>query len=69
MTGHTKDSQRIRTEDMDIATVSPGYKIYIPRPVREALGIRPGEQVQVACDGDQIRVVPLREHEAAASTR
>jgi AbrB family looped-hinge helix DNA binding protein len=54
---------------MDIATVSPGYKIYIPRPVREALGIRPGEQVQVACDGDQIRVVPLREHEAAASTR
>jgi AbrB family looped-hinge helix DNA binding protein len=48
---------------MGTTTVSPGYKIYIPRPVREALGIRPGEQVAVEQDGDHIRVVPLREQE------
>jgi AbrB family looped-hinge helix DNA binding protein len=54
---------------MDVATVSPGYKVYIPRAVRETLGIRPGEQVQVACDGDQIRVVPLREKKPVQAAR
>jgi AbrB family looped-hinge helix DNA binding protein len=67
MTPTTNTVEKVEEQEatqMDIATVSPGYKVYIPRHVREALGLHPGEQVAVRQDGDQIRVVPLREQKS-----
>ncbi|MBI4277363.1 MAG: AbrB/MazE/SpoVT family DNA-binding domain-containing protein, partial [Armatimonadetes bacterium] len=32
---------------MDTSTVSPKYQVVIPLRVRRALGIRPGQKVQV----------------------
>ncbi|MBM4046014.1 MAG: AbrB/MazE/SpoVT family DNA-binding domain-containing protein, partial [Planctomycetes bacterium] len=32
---------------METVTVSPKYQVVIPRAIREALGIRPGQKVQV----------------------
>jgi AbrB family looped-hinge helix DNA binding protein len=41
-------------------TVSPKFQVVIPLEVRRALGIRPGEQLQVFSYGDRIELVPVR---------
>ena len=45
---------------MYTVTVSPKYQVVIPQSVREALGIRPGEKVQVMQYGDRIEYIPVR---------
>lgn len=45
---------------MEIVTVSPKYQVVIPRSVRERLGIRPGQQVQVIPYEDRIEFIPVR---------
>lgn len=45
---------------METVTVSSKYQLVIPRAVRERLGIRPGQRVQVIAYGDRIEVVPVR---------
>ena len=45
---------------MTTATVSPKYQVVIPREVRELLGLRPGEKVQVFPYQDRIELIPLR---------
>ena len=45
---------------MTTVTVSPKYQVVIPREVREALNIRPGEKVQVFQYGDRIEFIPVR---------
>jgi AbrB family looped-hinge helix DNA binding protein len=45
---------------MQIVTVSPKYQIVIPRQVREALGIEPGQKVQVIAYQNRIQLVPVR---------
>jgi len=45
---------------MDAVTVSPKFQVVIPRRVRERMGIRPGERLQVICFDDRIELVPLR---------
>jgi AbrB family looped-hinge helix DNA binding protein len=40
--------------------VSPKYQVVIPRDVRESLGLRSGEKVQVFQYGDRIEFVPVR---------
>ncbi len=45
---------------MDSVTVSPKFQIVIPRAVREALGIRPGQKVQVIRYRDRVELIPLR---------
>ena len=45
---------------METATVSPKYQIVIPRAIRDALDIRPGQKVQVIQYGDRIELIPLR---------
>ena len=40
--------------------MSPKYQVVIPRKVREQLGIRPGQRVQVFLYGDRIEFVPLK---------
>ena len=43
---------------MDTVTVSSKYQIVIPKEVREAMSIRPGQKFRVIPSGDLIRLVP-----------
>lgn len=45
---------------METVTVSPKYQVVIPRSVRERLGIRPGQSMQVIAYEDRIEVIPVR---------
>lgn len=45
---------------METVTVSPKYQIVIPRRVREALGIEPGQKVQVIAYQNRIELVLVR---------
>jgi AbrB family looped-hinge helix DNA binding protein len=44
---------------MDTVTVSPKFQVVIPRRIREALGIRPGQKVQAIRYGNRIELVPV----------
>ena len=46
---------------MQQVKVSPKFQVVIPKPVREFLGIRPGQRLQVVPYGDRIELVPVRE--------
>jgi len=45
---------------METITISPKYQIVIPRMVREALGIKPGQKVQVLQYQNRIEFIPLK---------
>ena len=45
---------------MTTVTVSPKYQVVIPQEVREALGIRPGQKVQVLAYEGRVEFIPLR---------
>ena len=44
---------------MESATVSTKFQVVIPRKVREALGIKPGQKVQVIPYEGRIELIPL----------
>jgi AbrB family looped-hinge helix DNA binding protein len=45
---------------MEIVTVSPKFQVVIPLALRRALGIKPGQKVEVReCEG-RIELVPLK---------
>jgi len=44
---------------MDTVTISPKYQVVIPRGIREALGLRPGQKVQAIGYGDRVELVPI----------
>jgi len=45
---------------MDTVTVSPKYRVVIPLAVREALGIRPWQRIQVMVYENRIECIPVR---------
>ncbi|MCR4407161.1 MAG: AbrB/MazE/SpoVT family DNA-binding domain-containing protein [Anaerolineae bacterium] len=45
---------------METVTVSPKFQVVIPRAIRDSLGIRPGQKVQVIQYGDRIELIPVR---------
>jgi AbrB family looped-hinge helix DNA binding protein len=45
---------------MKTVTLSPKYQVVIPKPIREALKLRPGQQVQVILYQDRIELIPVR---------
>jgi AbrB family looped-hinge helix DNA binding protein len=45
---------------METVTVSPKFQVVIPRAVRESLGLRPGQKVQVVLYGNRIELIPLK---------
>ena len=45
---------------METVLVSPKFQIVIPRAIRNALSIRPGQKVQVIPYEDRIELIPLR---------
>lgn len=54
------DPTAIEEARVEKVTVSPKYQIVIPRSVRERLGIRPGQQLQMVAYEDRIEVIPVR---------
>ncbi len=46
---------------MQAVTVSPKYQVVIPRPVRNNLGIRPGQKMQVVEYEGRIEMVPEKD--------
>ena len=46
---------------MPTVTVSPKFQVVIPREVRESLGIRPGDKVEVFQYEDRIEFVPVKD--------
>ncbi len=45
---------------MTTVTVSPKYQVVIPKEVRESLGIRSGQKVQVLAYRNRIEMIPIR---------
>lgn len=45
---------------MATVKVSPKYQIVIPREVREAMGIRPGQKIEVFVYDGRIQLVPVK---------
>jgi AbrB family looped-hinge helix DNA binding protein len=45
---------------MEAVTVSPKYQVVIPRAIRELLGLRPGQTVQVVLYDNRIELIPVR---------
>jgi AbrB family looped-hinge helix DNA binding protein len=45
---------------MTTVTVSPKFQVVIPREIREALGIKPGQKVQVLQYQNRIEFIPVR---------
>ena len=44
---------------MTTVTVSPKYQVVIPQDAREALGIRPGQKIEVIAYEGRIEFVPV----------
>ena len=45
---------------MEITTISPKFQIVIPRRIRESLGIRPGQKLQVILYEGRIELIPVK---------
>lgn len=45
---------------MDTVTVSSDYQVEIPRSVRESLGIKPGQKIQVVLYNNRIEFIPIK---------
>jgi AbrB family looped-hinge helix DNA binding protein len=45
---------------MPAVKVSPRFQIVIPRSVREALQITPGQELEVIAHGDRIELIPIK---------
>ena len=46
---------------MQLVTVSPKYQIVIPKTVREALKLRPGQKMQIVEYVGRIELIPERD--------
>ena len=46
---------------MQTVTVSPKFQVVIPKVVREALGLRPGQKMQIVEYSGRIELIPERD--------
>ncbi len=46
---------------MQTVTVSPKYQVVIPKAVRESLGLRPGQKMQVVEHEGRIEFIPEKD--------
>lgn len=49
-----------RRRAMEKVKISPKYQIVIPKSVRTALDLTPGQHVEMIAHGDRIEVIPVR---------
>ena len=42
-------------------TLSSKYQIAIPKSVRERMGLKPGQQLQVVAYGNRLELIPVRD--------
>ena len=45
---------------MDTVLVSQKFQVVIPRSIRDALGIEPGQRLQAFRYGDRVELMPVR---------
>jgi AbrB family looped-hinge helix DNA binding protein len=45
---------------MTVVTVSPKFQVVIPREIREALGLLPGQKVQVLQYQNRVEFIPVQ---------
>lgn len=45
---------------MSAVTISPKFQVVIPKAIREDLGLRPGQLVEVIQYDDRIEFIPVR---------
>jgi AbrB family looped-hinge helix DNA binding protein len=45
---------------MAVVTVSPKYQVVIPREIREALGLEPGQKIQAIQYQNRVELIPVR---------
>ena len=45
---------------MEAAKISPKYQVVIPKKLRDALKLSPGQTVQMMIYGNRIEMIPLR---------
>ena len=48
----------------EVVTVSPKFQVVIPRAIREALGIRPGQKVWAVLFENRIEYIPIHSMES-----
>jgi AbrB family looped-hinge helix DNA binding protein len=48
------------SENATQITVSSKYEVVIPREIREALDIQPGQKMRILRDGNRIELIPVR---------
>lgn len=42
------------------STITSKGQTTLPKPVREALGVKPGDRVRYLIIGDEVRIIPVR---------
>jgi AbrB family looped-hinge helix DNA binding protein len=45
---------------MTTITISPKFQVVIPKSIRNALGLRPGQKIQAIAYQDRIELIPVR---------
>ncbi len=45
---------------MESVKISPKYQVVIPKKLREALNLTPGQQMQMVAFDDRIEMIPVR---------
>ena len=45
---------------MEAVTISPKFQVVIPKGVREALGLEPGQKVHAIAYDNRIELIPVR---------
>lgn len=45
---------------MESVTISPKFQVVIPKKLREALKLSPGQKLQMVVYGNRIEMIPLR---------
>ena len=50
---------------MQTVTISPKFQIVIPKAIRQALNIKPGQKVQAMQYGHRVELIPCRSLQSA----
>ena len=45
---------------MEAVKISPKYQVVIPKKLREALNLKPGQKIQMVAFEDRIEMIPVR---------